>query len=275
MKRYGFLSVSLLFLATALFLNLLIPEKTKHIPNPKAHAERVNEYMTLAVLYQQTAAEVKALQYQAYNVSKTVLDQKLRTYKGKKKPAIVVDIDETVLDNCQYQAQCILGNFQYPLRWDEWCLLAEAPAIPGAADFLNYADSKKVSVFYVSNRKAHLKDATVRNLIKEGFPNVKDQFLLLRTDESSKNKRRDLIMKDYEILMLFGDNLGDFSDDWEHTNIEDRFRITDEQKELFGNTYIVLPNSTYGDWEGAIYNYDFSHENAVKYRLRKDAMKGF
>lgn len=275
MKKYGLLSVSLFIFSTALLLNLISSKNTPNAPAPKAHAERVNEYMTLAVLYHQTAAEVRALQYQTFNIAKTVLDEKLRIFKGQKTPAIVVDIDETVLDNCQYQAQCILDNFQYPVKWDEWCLLAEAPAIPGAAEFLNYAHSKKVSVFYVSNRKAHLKDATVKNLVEAGFPNVKDPFVMLRTDESSKNKRREMISKDYEILMLFGDNTGDFSGEWEHKNIEDRFRITDDNRSLFGKTYFVLPNSTYGDWEGAIYNYDFSLENAVKYRLRKEALKGF
>lgn len=275
MKKYGFLSVSLLIFAIALFLNLFRPDNHHDSPTPKAHAERVSEYTTLAVLYQQTAAEVRAMQYQTFNFAKTVLDEKLRTSKGAKKPAIVVDIDETVLDNSQYQAQCILGNFQYPVLWDEWCMLAKAPAIPGAVEFLNYAHSKKVAVFYISNRKAHLMDATVKNLSDAGFPNVKDPFLLLRTNESSKNKRREIIQKDYEILMLFGDNMGDFSGDWEHNNINDRFEITDAQKNLFGKTYFILPNSTYGDWEGAIYNYDFSLENAVKYRMRKEALKGF
>jgi len=274
MKNYRLISFSILLLTAALILNVLRPATNSH-PAPRSEAERLAEYTILAVLYQQTAAEVRALQYQTFNMAKPVLDEKLKSYKGKKKPAVVVDIDETVLDNCQYQAQCILGNFLYPIRWDEWCLLGSAPAIPGAAEFLNYAHSKNVAVFYVSNRKAHLKEATVKNLLNEGFPNVKDPFMMLRSAESSKINRRVQIEKDYEILMLFGDNMNDFSGDWEHKNIEDRFNTTDQKKNMFGNTYFVLPNSTYGDWEGAIYHYDFSHENAVKYRLRKEALKGF
>jgi 5'-nucleotidase (lipoprotein e(P4) family) len=275
MKKHLFLSFSMLVLASALMLNVFKPSNNNPIPAPKSQVERLNEYMILAVLYHQTAAEVRGLQYQAFNMSKTVLNEKLKSYKGKKKPAVVVDIDETVLDNCQFQAQCILGNFQYPVKWDEWCLLGQAPAIPGAVDFLNYANSKGVAVFYVSNRKAHLKDATVKNLINEGFPNVKDPFLMLRTAESSKDKRREIIEKDYEILMLFGDNMGDFTSEWSNKSIEERFKATDKNKEFFGSKYIVFPNSTYGDWEAAIYNHDFSLESAIKYRMRKEALKGF
>lgn len=265
-----------LLLTAALVLNIFRPFTIMTPPpSPRSEAERIAEYTILAVLYQQTAAEVRALQYQAYNVAKTVLDEALKSYKGTKKPAVVVDIDETVLDNSPYQAQCILGNFQYPVGWDEWCLMAKAKAIPGAVDFLNYAHSKNVAVFYVSNRKSHLQDATVKNLVAEGFPNVKEPFIMSRTNESSKTSRRALIAKDYEILMLFGDNMNDFSGDWEHKNIEDRFRITDEQKQLFGKKYFVLPNATYGDWEGAIYNYDYAIDNAVKYRMRKAALRGY
>ncbi len=269
------LPISIFVFAFALILNLVIPDKNELTPLPRSQAERVAEYTTLAVLYQQTAAEVRALQYQAFNMAKPVLDDKLRTYRGQKKPAIVVDIDETVLDNSQYQAQCILGNFQYPVKWDDWCLLGVAPAIAGASDFLNYAHSKKVTVFYVSNRKEHLKEATIQNLIKEGFPNVKEEFLMFRTKESSKDARRAQIEKDYEILMLFGDNMGDFTGQWSGKSIEDRFKATDENKDLFGKKYFVFPNSTYGDWESAIYGHDFSHESAIKYRMRKEALKGF
>lgn len=275
MKKYFIISTVIFILGTFMFVLSFTAKKSSNIPAPRTTAERLNEYMTLAVLYHQTSAEVRALQYQAFNIAKSVLDEKLKSYKGTKKTALVVDIDETVLDNCQYQAQCILGNFQYPARWDEWCNLASAPAIPGAVEFLNYAASKKVSVFYVSNRKAHLKNSTVKNLKELGFPNVSDPYLMFRTAESSKTVRRALIEKDYEILMLIGDNLNDFSELWENKAIVDRFNTTDGQKEMFGKKYFILPNSTYGDWEGAIYGYDFSYENAVKYRLRKEAMKGF
>jgi 5'-nucleotidase (lipoprotein e(P4) family) len=275
MKKQILLSASIMIFSIVLAVLAFMPKSPQALPAPRSMAERLNEYMTLAVLYQQTAAEVRAMQYQTYNSAKPVLDAQLKAYRGSKKPAVVVDIDETILDNCQFQAQCILGNFQYPVRWDEWCNLAIAPAIPGSVEFLNYAHSKGVAVFYVSNRKAHLKDATVKNLVDAGCPNVKDQFLLFRTAENSKTARRAIIEKDHEILMLFGDNMGDFSADWEHKTIEDRFRMTDENKKLFGTKYFVLPNSTYGDWEAAIYGYDYSLESAVKYRMRKEALKGF
>jgi 5'-nucleotidase (lipoprotein e(P4) family) len=249
--------------------------KHDHSGDIPAQNQSLNEHTTLAVLYQQSAAEVRALQYQAFNLAKLVLDQKLSAHKGSKKPAIVVDIDETILDNSRFQAQCILGNFSYPEKWDDWCLLAEAPAIPGSVDFLNYAHNKGVAVFYVTNRKAHLEEATVKNLISEGFPNLNASFLMFRTDESSKNVRRATIEENHEILMLFGDNLHDFSGEWEKKSVEERNAITDSLGYMFGNIYFVLPNSTYGDWEGAYYNHDFTHDQATKDSLRKQALKGF
>ncbi len=130
----------------------------------------INEYMVLGTLYHQQSAEYKAACYQAYNLGRLLLDKDLADKNIDKHRVIVVDIDETVLDNSPYQAECILENFNYPVRWDEWCNKASADAIPGALDFLLYARSNGVSVFYITNRKEHLKQVTIQNLVNLGFP---------------------------------------------------------------------------------------------------------
>lgn len=275
MKRTIFLIVSVIVFVAFGCKNSDDKKEHQSKPKPQASIEYINEYMTLAVLYQQTAAEVRAMQYQTYNMATIVLDEKLRYGTYSKKPAIVVDIDETVLDNSFYEAQMIIGNFQYPEKWDEWCLLGKAPAIPGAVDFINYAVQQNVDVYYVSNRKAHLKDATVKNLIDIGLKNVTEPFLMFRTAESSKDIRRAEIEVDHTIIMLIGDNMNDFSGAWEKKSIEEKFATTDNERNKFGVTYFVLPNSTYGDWEGAIYKYDFSKDNQQKDRMRKEALRGF
>lgn len=234
-----------------------------------------NEYMLLAVLYQQTAAEARALQYQTYQVARRVLDEKLSRGRFKLPPAIIVDIDETILDNSPYEAQCILGNFKYPHKWDEWCLLAKAKPIPGSLEFLNYAYSKKVKIFYITNRKEHLKQATIKNLIEAGFPDVSEETVMTYINTSSKESRRRKVREKYEVLMLFGDNLIDFTDDWTRKSVAERMLIIDSLCSRFGSEYFVLPNPMYGDWESAIYNHDHLLDDAVKYRLRINALNGF
>ncbi len=236
---------------------------------------KANEHLVMATLYQQTAAEYRALCYQAYNLGKWRLTAILDTLKSDKKPAVVVDIDETVLDNSPYEAYLIKTNQFYPAGWQEWLAAAEAKPVPGALDFLTFADQKEVDIFYVSNRKEESKTFTMQNLKKLGFPQVKPDHLLLRTTTSSKEARRQAIQKTHTILLLFGDNLNDFAQIFEHQSIADRFKAVDQLKEEFGNRFIVLPNAMYGEWEGAIYNYQWRADPKTKRQMRLKALKPF
>ncbi len=213
-------------------------------------APKNQDYMLLAVNWFQTAGEVHALQYQAYQAAKTEL-QKILRIKSKKPRAILFDIDETLLDNSPYQAKNILKNEQYPMGWKEWVLSAKAEAIPGSLEFVKYAKSKGVEIFYVSNRKLYAVDASYINLKNEGFP-VKKDHLLFRDKTSSKEPRREQIRKDFNIVMLVGDNLGDFNADFNEHLYQTRNSEVAKAKKLFGRRYIVLPNPMYGDWEGAM-----------------------
>jgi len=107
----------------------------------------------LATLFQQKAAEKRALSYQAFNIAKLSLDSQLKVADLTKPLAVVVDIDETVLDNSPFEAKSILNNSDYPKYWNEWCQLAAAKPLAGSVEFLNYAKSKGVVVFYITNRK--------------------------------------------------------------------------------------------------------------------------
>lgn len=234
-----------------------------------------NERLMLATLYQQIAPEVRALQYQTYNQAKFILEKLLLDNSFEKPLAIVVDIDETVLDNSPYQANSILNNFSYPENWDQWCMLAKAKPIAGAIEFLNFADSKGIAVFYISNRKDNLLEATIKNLADYNYPQVKEERILLRTEEASKTKRRNIVEEKYEIIMLFGDNMNDFFEYTEEKSIEEKFQITDSLKNLFGVKYFVLPNAMYGDWEAAIYDYDYSEKEEDRAKLRKKTLIGY
>jgi len=234
-----------------------------------------SDHLVMATLYHQTAAEYRALCYQAFNVARYQLDLSSRMLGGMKKHVIVVDIDETMLDNSPYEAQLILDSTHYPEGWEDWMNAASAKAVPGALEFLQYAESKGYEVYYITNRREKYRTQTLNNLKELGFPNADDDHLFLRTDSSSKKERRERVSEKNLIVMLIGDNLNDFSEVFENKSVQERFEITDSMKNKFGKSFIVLPNPMYGEWEGALYEYDYSQTETAKDELRKKALIGF
>jgi 5'-nucleotidase (lipoprotein e(P4) family) len=231
---------------------------------PAAASQADNEYQVGATLYMQKAAEFRALSYQAFNLARWQLDADLDKKNVKKLPkperkrprAIVVDIDETVLDNSPAQAAGIKDRIAFNQKdWYAWGEMRRAKAIPGAVEFLNYAVSKGVKVFYVSNRDEVQKQATIDNLKSVGFNDVSAENVLLRTTESTKTPRRQQVAQKYRTVIIMGDNLDDFSDVFERKSVGDRFAEADKIKNEWGKRWIVLPNAMYGTWENAIYEY--------------------
>ncbi len=240
-----------------------------------------NEYQAGATLWMQKAGEYRALAYQAFNLARWQLDadfdkkniKKLPKVDQKRPRAVVVDIDETVLDNSPAQAFNIKNRLPFGLKdWYAWGEMRKAKAIPGAVDFLNYANSKNVRVFFVTNRDNVQKQATIDNLMNVGFANVSDENVILRTTESSKEARRQAIAAKYRIILLMGDNLDDLSNVFERKSIADRFGEVDKVKGDWGKRWIVLPNAMYGTWESAIYEYK-SLTDAQKAEKRAAAME--
>lgn len=247
------------------------------VPAPAADLE----YQVAAILYQQKAAEYRALAYQAFNLARWQLDADLDKKNVKKLPkeqrksprAIIVDIDETVLDNSPANAAGAKNDIPFNTKdWYAWGEMRKAKPIPGAVDFLNYAVSKGVTVFYVSNRDEVQKQATIDNLKSVGFPDVSTDNVQLRQTASTKEPRRLGVAATYRIVMLMGDNLDDFSDAFERKSLSDRFAATDNARELWGKRFIVLPNAMYGTWESAIYNYERLTE-AQKAEKRANALE--
>jgi len=225
------------------------------------------DYQIGAILYQQKASEYRALAYQAYNLARLRLDEDLDKKSVKNLPkaerkrprAIIVDIDETVLDNSPANAYSAKNNLPFNVKdWYAWGEMRKAKPVPGAVDFLNYAVSKGVKIFYISNRDEPQKQATIDNLKSAGFQDVSADNVWLRQSpaNSTKEPRRADVAAKYRIVMLMGDNLDDFSNVFERKSILDRFAATDNARELFGKRFIVLPNAMYGTWESAVYNYE-------------------
>ena len=175
--------------------------------------------------------------------------------------AIVVDLDETVLDNTYYQARQLLQGRDYDeASWQAWMQEAAATAIPGAVDFLRAAAAAGHRIFYVTNRLCQrleslaedpcpARTATLRNLRALGLPNVDDgESLMLRGERpewssSDKSVRRAAIAERYRIVALVGDDLRDFVD---RPVFEAR---RSELSGLLGTRWFLLPNPIYGSWE--------------------------
>jgi len=223
------------------------------------------DYQMGGVLYMQKAAEYRALCYQAFNIARLQLEADLDKKNVKRLPkaerkiprAIIVDIDETVLDNSPAQARGISTNTPYNSKdWYAWSNMGKAKAVPGAVDFLNYAVSKGVKIFYISNRDdKNEKQTTIENLKKVGFNDVTPDDVMLRTSESGKEARRAVVTAKYRVVLLVGDNLDDFTSAFEKKSIADRFGEADKARDMWGRKFIVLPNAMYGTWENAIYEY--------------------
>ena len=217
-----------------------------------------NTYLEAAVLWQQSAGERRALSYQTFTLARMLLDRDLRlNRRSKMKRAVIVDVDDTVLDNSGFQAWRIRNQRPYDEQeWTEWCNRAVATAVPGAVEFLRYANSRGVRVFYISNRKQVEKEGTATNLKQVGFPEVNEQTLLVKTDpkSSSKEPRRAAVSSKYRVVLLMGDDLNDFAEVFENSKtVSARIAATDRNRAQFGARFIVLPNPMYGHWEDAIY----------------------
>lgn len=225
---------------------------------------------TSAVLWQQHSGEYRALCFQAYNFARLSLNETLNHADDNKKNCVIVDADETILDNSAFQGHEIRNGVSYVQKdWTKWTSLAQADTVPGALSFLNYAAGKGIEVFYVTNRELADKEGTIKNLKKFGFPNVDEAHLILKTTTSDKEPRRQEILKKYNILLLCGDNLSDFSNVFYREGKETKFEV-DKAAKLFGAHYIVLPNPMYGDWEKLLYKGDkLNEQDRAKQRFGK------
>ena len=230
----------------------------------------------LAILWQQSSGEHRALCYQAYALARMLLDRDLRNHRVRMRRAIIVDLDETIIDTSTYEVMNVKQRTNYPEGWVEWMNRAQATAIPGAVEFLNYANTRGVRIFYVTNRKPVGKEGTAQNLKKLGFPAVNDETLLMRDDPAieSKTARRKAIAAKYHVVLLMGDDLNDFDDVFEKSrSVASRIEAADRNKSRFGTRFVVLPNPMYGNWANALYEYNFKLTEQQKATLRRSLLR--
>ncbi|KQC07906.1 MAG: hypothetical protein APR54_05410 [Candidatus Cloacimonas sp. SDB] len=233
--------------------------KNKQLPEK----ELINEAQLYSVLWHQTAAEYHALSYQAYNLATLRLNEDIARNQDHPK-AVIVDVDETVLNNSAYNAREMLGLASYPQGFYDWIAEAEGSVIPGALEFLKYADDNGYEIFYITNRNIRGKEGTIRNLLKYDFPQADTVHVLCKEENNSKQNRREMVAENYEIVLLIGDNLIDFSEVFKNRPVAERFEMVEKFKTEFGKKFIMLPNSMHGEWLKALIDYDRSQSDEIK-----------
>ena len=268
-------------------LNAVMTTEIVFAEDSKKDVRDLKEQNIMSVLYQQTAAEMLAGSIQTFQSAKQALDNALadpawsalpgQNIQGKK-PAIIVDVDETVLDNTAYEARMILDGTKYPEGWVSWGKEAAATEVPGAKNFLNYAASKGVTIFYVTNRVVELKEATKKNLTKLSihWDQTMDTVLMRGENnwDSDKGPRRKLIGNEYRVLLMVGDNFGDFVDAKDNNlSPSNRANIVKDYADYWGVKWFMLQNIAYGDWEGALYDFDYSLSPDEVYKTRLESLE--
>ena len=214
------------------------------------------ETETMGLLWMRTSAEYRALAYQGYNVAMNAVKMAVTDPSHQRKPlAIVLDADETVVDNTKLMGESIVngnGRFDAPW-WRQAVYQGKSQAMPGAVEFLNEVHKQGVEIFYVSNRYAPVNlDVTIQNFKELGFPSVDKDHVLLFEKDSDKQPRFDMIAKKYYVVVYMGDNAGDFPIGTKGKTLAERNGIIDAHKEDFGTTFVVFPNPAYGSWVSAL-----------------------
>jgi len=235
----------------------------------------------LAIAWVDTAAEYDALTLQTYqnagsHLDELIADRRSNALPGQENmpdlpPAVILDVDETSVSNVEFQV-FIDGNFSHE-AFDHWQLNNPARRIKGAPEFVQAAREKGVTVFFITNRPCHERDfapgpcpqeaITLQDLAEAGIETDADHLMLV--DERpgwsrEKRLRQELVARDYRVIMLIGDDLGDFMPCIRAKPIApcppastgDRTRMTLQHQAYWGVRWHILPNPMHGSWSSFI-----------------------
>jgi 5'-nucleotidase (lipoprotein e(P4) family) len=221
-----------------------------------------------AVVWAQTAAEAHASAVQTYRAAErqlliavkdpdwtAALEQTAGEF-AKLPPAVILDLDETVIDNSAMQARLIKENKIYnDDEWTRWVKESKSGLIPGAIDFLRVAQGAGVAIFYVTNRRCdptNANDPTAVNLKNLGVP-FAPQRILCRTDTVDKSSRRMRVANAHRVLLIIGDDFNDFvTVPQALLTLEGRRMFARSLDRYWGDRWFMLPNAMYGNWERVV-----------------------
>ena len=207
--------------------SLLLGQKDK-LPNDVRWVRESSEYANLC--------------RQTFRMAQDTVRDQIKNSSGQK-IAVVMDLDETVLDNSLYQVERHrLGLGFTQDSWSAWVKREEAGLVPGAKSFIDFLRKQPVRLIFLSNRMNENLAPTKSNLRKLGVLRTDDLFLLRIDKPDTKIKRRSEIIEGkgrikkegaFIVIAYFGDSSGDFPA---------------SSEDAFGETYFMLPNPMYGKW---------------------------
>ncbi len=189
------------------------------------------------------SGEYAALCQQTYKMAWETLRDDLRN--STIPTAIVMDLDETVLDNSMYQVEITKKGEGFSMdTWADWVNRAEADAIPGVKSFIDSIRTvKNTRLIFISNRMAERTDVTIQNMKSLEMHDPTDIYLLRIDSADKKPVRRNEVFSGtgrmestggFMVMGWFGDAMGDFP--------------AEKKDPDFGYSWFVLPNPMYGKW---------------------------
>jgi 5'-nucleotidase (lipoprotein e(P4) family) len=224
----------------------------------EAHGAENGNILTIAVAWKQTAAEYRALYHQGFNIAAQKVKSALVTHSPDKKPlAVLTDLDDTLVLPLKYWGSLIGSgqDFFDDSLWDDWIPKHEMIPAPGALDFLKLCEANGVDVFYVTNRdqgedtyKLALESIKLLN-----FPYADEEHLTVQIETSNKETPQRAIAEKYDVVCYLGDNLNDFRRVYYVKDVNERIALMEDDKDLFGDKFILFPNPTDGHWIRAIF----------------------
>ncbi len=232
----------------------------------------------LGIMWVKHAAEYRALTTQVYRDAMDDLPAfiedttwsmvSVRADSSALPPAVILDVDETVVSNVNFQL-----TFDRPFashKLDSWAANNQALAIPGVTLFVNTARSLGVTVFFVTNRPCETKDGvddpcpqqqTTIDGIRELGLDVDADHVMLSGEQpdwnGEKTSRRQHIAKTHRVIMLIGDDFGDFApcvrakpqgSCTTAATQASRIEALKGYRDHWGNGWYILPNPMHGSW---------------------------
>lgn len=230
-------------LLLALFAACAVPPPAPSGPAPVPAAAAYPRDL----LWARTAAEHKALFMQVFRAAREKLDSQARGLQPGTW-AVIVDADETLLDNSEYQVRLFRSGAAFDnATWNDWVREMAAPALPGAVEYVQAVRALGGRVAVVTNRDEEVCEPTRQNLAAVGLV---VHVVLCRVDQSDKNPRFEAVragvvgFPPLEVLQWVGDNIQDFPALTQQVRQQDAAALT-----MFGERYFVLPNPMYGSFE--------------------------
>ena len=242
MKKYILLLPCFLLYGCAINLDFGSAEED---PKPEVDKAKLNsEKIKLPndIRWIVKSSEYKILCEQTYKNAWDNLSEILN--QSNQQSAIIMDLDETVLDNSKYQIGLTEKGESYnPESWSEWVNLKEAELVPGAKQFIDNVRLTNTTIIFLSNRMAKNELPTIENMKRLNIYDEKDIFLLRIDKPDKKHVRRNEVTSgtgrleqvgSMEVLAYFGDAFHDFPPESENY--------------IFGQNMFMFPNPMYGKW---------------------------